>query len=256
MKSSRVCIALVLATTLLGACDPYTETTVLKTRSAMDVAVQDIDSDSHVARNYIAPVPAEVARAKVTTDAESTSDLIVVATRRPNGEIVTEWQTRLPLVNGERHVLIDSSGETTLEGDIPIDTKNEQLTIPVCGTLVRHMHKTTLIGYDVHAATPCTGSHVTEMELQTPRSNLESVHRVSTNDSRVNGIAIAIVSTVLTGGIGTFVAFEPDRDGDAPSPAVHGVGFGLMAIGLGVDIALLPAIFAPDKDEVVYQSAK
>ena len=89
-KRRCACLAVVM---LSAACDPYTRTTVIQTKSAADVAVQDVDSPSRIEANST-PSAAEVARTEVDTGRGGTSDLIVIATRRPGGEIVTEWQAR------------------------------------------------------------------------------------------------------------------------------------------------------------------
>ncbi|MEO7112955.1 MAG: hypothetical protein ABI183_21130 [Polyangiaceae bacterium] len=240
---------------LAAGCDPYTRTTVIQMRSAADVAVQDVDSPSRVPVG-LEPTSAEVARSEVLVGPGSTSDLIVIATRRPGGEIVTEWQTRLPLLNGERHTLLGAAGMATLRDHVAIDTSSPQITIPVCGTLQAQAVKGRLIGYNVLATQPCNESHMTQINLETPMTNVESIHHVSTNDIRGLGILGLTMSTLILGGIGTLVTFAhfADKDGNLQQPTVgqRVAGIGFMGLGLGIDLALLPAVFAPNKDEVVY----
>lgn len=251
-KTRQGIVALCL---LSVACDPYTETTVVKTRNAMQVGVQDADSESHVPPNWDQVLSAEVARTEVQTGPSSTSDLVVIASRRPGGGLVTEWQTRLPLLNGERHTLLDSSGVATLDGHITVDTTSEHISIPVCGTLQQSSVKGRLVGYNVVPAQPCTESHMTQINLETPKSNLESVTQVSTNDVRGIAIFSGTMNTIIFGGLGSLLAFANlrDKDGNVQPAGVRGVGVGLLAIGAGIDIALIPAIFAPNKENVVYQ---
>jgi hypothetical protein len=253
MLSSKWRHATLVVGLVATACDPYTRSTVIQMRSAADVAVQDVDSPSRISPNDT-PSSAEVARTEVATGPGSTSDLIVIATRRPGGAIVTEWQTRLPLVNGERHVLVDATGAATLDGHQPIDTTKADLVIPVCGTLRTRTVKSALVGYEVSPGDPCEQPHMNQINLETPRSNLQSIHYVSTNDSRGVSILVASVMTLAFGGLGAAFAFADlrDKDGNIQGPGFRAVGVGLMAIGASIDIALLPSIFAPNKDEVVY----
>jgi hypothetical protein len=250
-KWRHTALALVM---LSAACDPYTRTTVIQVRSAADVAVQDVDSPSRISANET-PNSAEVARTEVDTG-RGTSDLIVIATRRPGGAIVTEWQTRLPLLNGERHMLVDPNGSTTLDGHVAIDTTKADVTIPVCGTLQTRTVKGSLVGYDVVPGEPCERPHMNQINLETPKTNVESIHHVSTNDVRGLGIMGATMSTLIFGGIGTALTFAhfADQNGalQPPSLGQRVFGIGLMGLGASIDIALLPAIFAPDKDHKIY----
>jgi hypothetical protein len=253
MLSSKWRSAALAAVTLTAACDPYTRTTVIQTRSAADVAVQDVDSPSRIAADQT-PNSAEVARTEVDTGRGGTSDLIVIATRRPGGAIVTEWQTRLPLLNGERHMLVDQTGETTLDGHVQIDTTKADITIPVCGTLQTRTAKNVFIGYDVVPGQPCDESHMTQINLETPKSNLASIHYVSEDNFRGPSIFIATVSTLAFGGLGALLTFANlrDKDGNLQPPGFRALGVGFMAIGASIDVALIPAIFAPNKDEKVF----
>jgi hypothetical protein len=259
MWFSKTRQALITLCALSAACDPYTRTTVIQTRSASDVAVQDVDSASRVpATNE--PMSAEVARTEVETGPGSTSDLVVIASRRPGGAIVTEWQTRLPLLNGERHTLLDSSGTATLSGHLSIDTSAPLITVPVCGTLQAQAVKGRLVGYNVVPSQPCDESHMTQINFETPKSNIESIHHVSTDDERGLAIFGGTMSTLVFGGIGTLLTFAhfADQNGALQPPSVPQriTGIGIMALGAGIDIALLPAIFAPNKDDVVYPASK
>jgi hypothetical protein len=251
-KSRRAFAALGL---LVAGCDPYTRSTAIQMHSAADVAVQDVDSPSRIPAN-LEPMSAEVARTEVALDPGSTSDLIVIATRRPGGEIVTEWQTRLPLLNGERHSLLGAAGLATLSGHVPIDTSQSQITIPVCGTLQQSSVKGRLVGYNVLPTQPCTESHMTQINLETPKTNIESIRYVSTNDDRGLAIFGATMGTIVFGGIGTLLTFAhfADQNGALQPPSVPQriTGIGIMALGASIDIALLPAIFAPNKEEAVY----
>ena len=93
-----------------------------------------------------------------------------------------------------------------------------------------------------------------QINLETPLSNVATVHHVSTNNFRGPAIFMATISTAVFGGIGALFTFANlrDKDGSVQPPAVRGLGIGLMAIGATIDLALLPAIFSPDHDEVVY----
>jgi hypothetical protein len=240
---------------LVAGCDPYTRSTIVQMRSAADVAVQDVDSPSRVPAN-LEPISAEVARTEVALAPGSTSDLIVIATRRPGGEIVTEWQTRLPLLNGERHTLLGAAGMATLSGHVPIDTSSSQITIPVCGTLQAQAVKGRLVGYNVLPTQPCDESHMTQINLETPKTNVESIRYASTNDDRGLAIFGVTMSTLVFGGIGTLLTFAhfADSNGNLQPPSIGQriTGIGLMGLGATIDIALLPAVFAPDKEEAVY----
>jgi hypothetical protein len=241
---------------LVAGCDPYTRTTLIQTRSATDVAVQDVDSPSRIPAGTDT-TSAEVARTEVAVGPGSTSDLIVIATRKPTGEIVTEWQTRLPLINGERHTLLGAAGLAELSGHVPIDTTPSNLTIPVCGTLQEQTVKGgRVVGYNVLPSQPCSEPHMTQINLETPKSNVESIHYVSTDNERGLAILGFAASTLLVGGLGTLITFAhvADSSGNLQPPSVPQriAGVAVMGLGLGIDLALLPAVFAPNKNEVVY----
>jgi hypothetical protein len=256
MSLSKKCRVFVVLGLLVAGCDPYTRTTVIHTRTATDVAVQDVDSPARIPASS-EPVSAEVARTEVAVGPGSTSDLIVIATRRPSGEIVTEWQTRLPLLNGERHTLVDSAGSTVLTGHVAIDTAPSTITIPVCGTLQEQRGKgAVLYGYNVLPSQPCGESHMTQINLETPKSNLQSIHYVSTDHERGLAILGVAASTLIVGGLGTLLTFAhvADDSGNLQPPSVPQriAGVAVMGLAFGIDLALLPAVFAPNKDETVF----
>ena len=246
-----------LAALSVYACDPYTRTTVIEARDPGQVAVIDVDSPSRVEPGEAATEPVEVARTEVAVGPSSTSDLIVTATRRPGGGLVTEWQTRMPLVNGERHTLVDPTGRATLDEHIDIDTSREEVTIPVCGVIGERYARNVLVGYEVRPAVPCASQHMTEIDLQTPRSNIAAIHHVSVNDKRGMAILGVVVATVIVGGVGSIFTFAEmkDKDGNDAGPVPKVIGVGLLSLAAGVDIALFPSVFAPNKDKVVYPSS-
>lgn len=252
--TTRRVVAAALA--FVSACDPYTRSTVVTVRDPSSVAVEDADSEARVPAG--APeASAEVARSEVLTGPGSTSDLIVTATRRPGGALVTEWQTRLPLINGERHTLVDATGRLTLDEHVAIDVSRPNVTIPVCGTLAQRASRGVLVGYEVRAAWPCTSAHMTEIRAVTPIENVVSVEHVSRNDIRGLATFGMIMNTLALGGLGTILTFADlkDRDGHEAGAGPKVLGVGVLTLALGVDVALIPAVFGPNKDQVVYPAA-
>ena len=67
-------------------------------------------------------------------------------------------------------------------------------------------------------------------------------------------MAGATLTTAAFGGLGSILAFANIRDdhGNVQSPTTRGLGVGLLALGASIDIALIPAIFAPNKSERVF----
>ncbi|MGH7284763.1 MAG: hypothetical protein ACRELY_24830 [Polyangiaceae bacterium] len=257
MQHPLVRRALIAATLCVCACDPYTRTTVIQARDPGQVAVEDVDSPSRVAPGESATEPAEVARTEVAIGPSSTSDLLVTATRRPGGGLVTEWQTRLPLVNGERHTLVDANGTATLDEHIDIDTSHDDVVIPVCGVIGERYARNVLVGYEVRPAVPCESQHMTQINLVTPKRNIEAIHHVSVNDNRAVAIVGVVIATVIVGGVGSIFTFADlkDKDGSDAGPVPKVIGVGLLSLAAGVDIALFPSVFAPNKDTVVFPAS-
>jgi hypothetical protein len=245
--------ALLAVSVLSSACDPYTRTTVFQMRNPSEVEVQNIAAPSHRLPEGIDVVSAEVARTEVATNDNWSSELIVTATRRPNGAIITDWQTHLPLIDGERTTLVDGNGKLTIGGHVAIDTTTPLwLTIPVCGGLESRSVKGQLVGYEVTPGIPCNENHLTQFDLETPTSNVASIDHVSTNRYRALGILGVVTSTLLFEGLGAPLTLGDVGDTPSQTVALRSAGVGMMLTGALLDGLLFKVILAKNKDEVIY----
>ncbi len=208
------CSALLTVTVLSSACDPYSRTTVFQTRNPSEVEVQNIAAPSH---------------------------------------LITDWQTHLPLIDGERTTLLDQNGKLTIGGHVAIDTTTPLwLTIPVSGGLESRSVKGQLVGYVVTPGIPCNENHLTQFDLRTPTSNLASIDHVSTNRYRALGILGVAASTLFFEGLGAPLTFGAADDTPAQTVALRTAGVAMMVTGVVLDGLLFKMIFAKNKDDVFY----
>jgi hypothetical protein len=69
---------------------------------------------------------------------------------------------------------------------------------------------------------------------------------------RTRAIIAATINTVALGAVGSFLAFGKLNDDGSPEPALRATGVGVLALGVGIDLALLPSIFAKQRADEAF----
>jgi hypothetical protein len=89
------------------------------------------------------------------------------------------------------------------------------------------------------------------------RDNLSNGAGDSYSGPRSDGYAFYVTSLrnlacVAAAIVGSFLAFGKLNDDGSPEPALRATGVGVLALGVGIDLALLPSIFPKERSEEAF----
>ena len=265
MSFSIRCVLLLLAIAAVTAgCDPYVRTTQIDLRNPS--LIHYATSDGRLVSSTDG-TPTTVANHDVRVQGTHYAELIVTARTAPDGTLVTSWQTDPDLLRGEKKLALGGSNDLIVDDRAPLSTSQQTLSFPVCG---RYDYlgggRRKIFGrapqepvgasyYAIEIGANCDVAHDVELTAQTPLSNVRSATYIAKNNPSHN-ILLAVATTIVTGTAGTFLLAAPTHGEQPLTSIVHGAGVGTLALGAGIDLAILiPAIFAHDHEDVVYGRA-
>ena len=256
MQTLKPSMIFLLATTLLAsACDPYVRTTAVDVRdpSLMHYAT----ADGHSISGPSEP-PTPIADHDVRIQGDHFAELIVTAHTTSSGALVTAWQTDPKTFSGERRAALGGAAEIELDDQAPLSISQQTLFFPVCGRydylgsgnrkiFGRASHEASgSTAFAIRIGASCDAAHDDKVVARTPESNVRSV-RYESKTYVGRNILLAFATTVLTGAAGTTLLLARNHQDQPLSPALRGVGVGALAVGAGIDLAILiPTIFARD----------
>ncbi len=194
-----------------------------------------------------------LADSRADVGAGSSAAYRVTARRDTDGSISTDWTTTLPLANGDRHVLLPANGaivirNTPLETIIPpAMAAASSLVLPMCASAGMHGYRSTYWSVDSNPTVKgCSGAARVDMALDIPWSAVD-VHERTRVDHGGAWLIIAL-ATLTFGSFATLILSSKPTDWSGGQSTQITLGMATTAIGLGFDLAMLPTLFASDRD--------
>jgi hypothetical protein len=207
------------------------------------------------------PQTAAVTAGTFDTGAGARTAYHVDAVREPDAGMSLRVGAGVAMLNGEQHVLVSSGGVFVQTGHPLRDLISEDvlqgadLRLPRCLSVSRsYSYDDDFLGYRADVASRCApGVLSVPVRLETPWSNVREIRHVKTPQRQGALIAMAVTTAalVLPGAIlAGLHAGASSRDG-AGSSTVGALGWTLVAVGGGFDLAFLPTAVAPTETTVL-----
>jgi hypothetical protein len=194
---------------------------------------------------------APIASGRAPLEPNASASYAVTAERDDGGGISVDWKTSLPLANGDHHVLLASAplvAHAPLDATVTPDMRvAPSLLLPACTAVVAHTFKSfSTTAVDTSITHDCRGIASVPMVLDIPWNDVAVVER-----TRAEHWGAWLVIGLATLSFGTFATFifstKPSAWTGGESTQVA-LGVGTAAIGAAFDLAMLPTLFARDRD--------
>ena len=177
----------------------------------------------------------------------------VTARRDADGSISTDWTTTLPLSNGDRHVLLPANGAFLFK-DMPLDTiippamaAASSLVLPMCVSAGIHGYRSSYWSVDANPTVKgCSGAARVDVALDIPWSAVD-VHERTRVDHGGAWLIVAL-ATISFGSFATLIFSSKPSDWTGGKSTQLGLGMATAGIGLAFDFAMLPTLFASNRD--------
>jgi hypothetical protein len=179
------------------------------------------------------------------------------AVRSEDGSISFEWETHVPLLNGEDQLVLPASGSVEIADESvlrPEMLAQPTLKLQSCASLMPKHARTAFVGWRATEWEGCGRSLAVPFTVETPWSNVVSA-RQTVRPMRGVALGSIIVSTLVFGGLGgLFLALHCTNrvTGEDCSGPLHSVGWVFVGTGALIDLLLLPTLVAPERDTVTY----
>jgi hypothetical protein len=233
---------LLLATLGLGCM--HEVTTEVRLRDPSQAAIRRENAVQDLLPEGRAPASASVAAGTIPMGPTSTAAYEIRAAREESGAIVLEVSTKLPLTNGERHVIVGAGGEILGPEDLlsPADLERPALTVPACARLFPvKAGMSTEVGR-------CTPASLARAHLLTPWANVVEIRRKSV--PRRTGAAV--LAGVLGGVLGLPGVPVLAAGLSSKEPVLTEVGGAFVGVAALVFVVLAPTIFGSDRIEILF----
>ncbi len=243
----------------------YEDATTVQLRNPADATLlRDAPSDASVVLpEGRGPRTATVASGSFATGDVSRATYSVDAVRGADGSIVMHVDARVPLKNGDEHMLLSAGGVVEQHGHrleemlSPAVLQAPTLSLPRCLSLKKaYGDEGDDLGYDVDLAPACGGDPAFAMRLSAPWSSVVEIRHVRT--PRRGPPLLVLGLGALFAGLGGLMvglhnaASTNTGDGD---PAVGITGYTFLAVGGALGLLSLPGLVAPTRTTVLTPGA-
>ena len=246
------CCSMVAVVCLASGCLMETVTTEITVRDPSAVSLLSSEG-TVVLPASSAPVTAPLGDSRAGVDVGSSAAYRVTARRDADGSISTDWSTTLPLANGDRHVLLPADGKIVVHNkplaDVvtPAMASASSLVLPMCAAAGTHGYRSIYWSVESNASVVgCRGAARVDTSLDIPWHAVDVVEHTRVDHG---GAWLLIgLATMTFGTLATFIFATNPSDWHGGQATQIALGTATTAIGLGFDLAMLPTLFASDRD--------
>jgi hypothetical protein len=247
MGTTTVHLLSVLPLAALGLGCIAEVTTEVRLRDPSQAAIRRENAVQDLLPEGRAPASASVAAGTIPMGPTSTAAYDIRAVREESGAIVLEVSTKLPLTNGERHVIVGPGGQILGPADLlsPADLDRPALTVAACARMFPVKGgMSTEVGR-------CTPASWARAHLVTPWANVVEIRKKAAPRRAVAAIVAGVYGGLfaLSGAPVLAVGLS------SKEPDLTGVGGALLGAAALVFVAMAPTMFGSDRIEILFPRA-